>query len=474
MAADDDAAVWDRLPELLALAMALTGRPDESVELVGAAVQPSTGRRRRTALADPVVAARNRVVQRHLDRRRGPESPPPPTESSLPAELELIARQLGELTRLQRATLVLSHRERLTYAEIAGVVDRPVAAVGRSITEATSRLDAAPYEIVATLDALADAAPAADAVRPAARRHAERARHRRNRTRLAVTTGSLIVVAAVLVPTVVVPRLPVPMRSDNVWAFGAEVAPPSGWKTSAHYLAPQTEVVVINPTSGDEQSCAVEVRTATYRPDEAEDPEPSPTGSVVKVNGRPGQYLTVQESGSAVLQWSYAAKGVARVSCDGQPDANSMALRVARGVTFSETPLLVPFAYSTMPTGQAVQFIGEYDGGSGLLMLDRTSPAQDSSTGMGVQVPAESPPTAKQTTTVNGRPADIYADDGSVAVCLPVALQLACVTGYLGEPAAEQLKPLRDQVLDFATDLRFASDLADRTTWFDAREAIPH
>ncbi len=176
-----DAVAWDSAPELLALAMALTGRAGASTELVGLVLAEGD---RSSADPDPTTV-RNLLVQRFVGRR--PDSPVREAGPELPVELDRVAQSLDRLSPLQRAVLVLGYRERVTNAEIAGILDRPSATVERSLADAVATLDVAPTEIAATLDALAWQAPEPETVRPAGHR-AQRNRRTRRR-RLATLVG---------------------------------------------------------------------------------------------------------------------------------------------------------------------------------------------------------------------------------------------------------------------------------------------
>ncbi len=114
----------DELAELLALAMALTGRPGAAAELVGGALASAAGR---STDPEAQTALRNRMVRDYVETRgdSNPTDTGTNADPDLPDELAQVVARLYQLPRRQRACAVLTLRERLTHREIAGLLDRP-------------------------------------------------------------------------------------------------------------------------------------------------------------------------------------------------------------------------------------------------------------------------------------------------------------------------------------------------------------
>ena len=175
------------------LAAALVDRPTDAATLLGAGYADL--RRRQKALTrNPETAARDLVVQCFLARRRpapaGPENAPAVAPVPLPAELAEVAHRLTRLSPEQRAVVVLIRLSGLTYAEVAGLIERPVNTVGRLLGEADRLLAADAYGVRATLESLSWRVPTLAEVRVAAHRAERVAARRRRRVRLVLVAAT--------------------------------------------------------------------------------------------------------------------------------------------------------------------------------------------------------------------------------------------------------------------------------------------
>lgn len=456
-----DAAVWDEVPDLLALAMALTGRGASAADLVGQVLAPTQRARRGADFT--ARALRNQVLQRFVERRA---SLLDPAEPDLPNELAPIAHALDRLPPLQRAAVVLSYRERATLAETAGVLDRPAASVERSLAAAATIVDATPFEVAATLDALAWRCPDPETVRPAIRRHERRLRTRRRRVRGLVGAVAVAAAAAVVVPTVVIPRQSVDVRNPQEWVLGFDPRAPAGWVVSSRFLQPKSETVELT-RSGSSASCQITARASAS-------PAALPTFyRTAKVRGRPGGFANSSDhDGNLDLVWAYAPGAQASISCSDVAEPEKVLLQLARQVRFQRQPLKLPFALATLPAGYDLQFVGHQEKVWAAVLGRRDD------WGLIVALPSDRPSgQIRESETIDGRPADVYVDADGVNLCLHVQQQLACLTaqnGFGAQIGRQGQDALLRAVTQVAQTLRFPSDLPDESTWFDARDALPH
>lgn len=465
-----DPAVAEHLPGALALAMTLTGRPTTAAELVGAA---AARRSARTGSSDPATTLRNAVVHQFLGTRLGRPDPAPtdpPEAVDLPAELVALAERLDRLTLLQRAAVVLSRRDQITQAEIAGLLDRPASTVSRALAEADARLDAPTGDLLALLDRLAWAAPEPDQARTAAVRAGRQRDRRRHRVGLVVSGLVGAVVFAVLASTVIVPRLfPVPVRQSREWASGFVLPPPAGWTTSFHYLQPDRETYALSGAD-DATSCSVTAEPA--RAVEA-------SQDAVRVNGKAGWYGPSPDDGSRALTWRYATTAVVSLQCS-PTQSDQWLLELARTATFALAPFPVPYRLTGLPTGLVLAGVASYpledaaDGSASALAIAPAGTGEESEQAIYLSLPGDRPETRNpRTIRVKGSEAVLATEDGLLSLCLPVQRTNAClqtsaeVEGVDGDDRQVQ------RLTEIAARVEFAGDVNDPATWFDGREALP-
>lgn len=460
-----DAAVEEHAAELLATAMALTGRAGAAVDLVAEALTRVGGRRDRTDL-DP-AGRRELLVRQHLARRRArvpADAPTADQDGDLPAELALVAARLDRLPPTQRAVVVLTFRDRVTQSEIAAILDRSTAAVDRLLTEAVRAVDTEPVEIAATLDALAWQAPEPALLRPALLQHRRRRRARRRRVTGLLGVVAAVLAVAVLVPTVIVPRLPAYVRPDQEWSFGYTVQPPPGWTVVARYLTPVEDTTLLY--RGKDDYCQV-TTSATGTP------APVLTRRT-RVHGRPGGFAELTDGNPGLrLVWTFTPGETADVTCFDQAGQEPVLREVAAGVEFRRVPLMLPVTLAEVPRGYSLESVTDSARGSGLQLAQLGTGAW----GWSLEFPADSPGGASRSTTVAGRPAEIFADESRFVLCLKVQGRLACLEGFNAYDSIlteRRLRTLTREGARVADTLRFAPDITDRATWFDAADALPH
>ncbi len=475
MPVDADAAVNDQLPDLLALGMALTGRREACLDLVGEVVVLARPRRSGSDPSDP-VALRNLLVQRYLAGRSvtepGPHDPSDPASPS--DELDRVVARLAQLPRLDRAAVALSHRERVTAAEIAGILDRPGTTITRALNDADTRLQATPYEIVAALDRLAWAAPDPAAVRPAAVRFERRRTVRRRRLAGLATVAVAALVLAVAIPMLILPRLfPVHVRQPDEWALGYRLVLPPGWSVRARYLEFDQDTAYLVSQTNEDLTCEVTASAAGRLA------QPTPSSRPTRVHGKAGWFTGPP---TPTLTWRYAPSAVASVSCN-QIETDAFLLEVADGVTFASTSLALPFRLSALPTGYRVQGVGTYvaqtrgDADLAALLLLPIGALPTSSETIYLSVPGgDLQYPSPHTVRVEGADAVLESDDGGLSLCLPERKRTACLFATPQGPGGPRTKddPYVRRLIEIAGNLVVVADLADRSTWIDARDAVPH
>lgn len=465
-----DPATAEHLPGALALAMTLTGRSTTAAELVGSA---AARRSARTGSGDPAISLRNAVVHRFVGSRRASPDPTPTDPAptvDLPAELVALAGRLDQLTPLQRAAVVLSRREQITQAEIAGLLDRPTTAVARALAEADITLDAPAGDLAALLDRLAWAAPEPDQARAAAVRAGRQLDRRRRRVALTVSGLVGAVVLAVVASTVVVPRLfPVHVRQSREWASGFALPPPTGWAVSFHYLQPDRETYAFN-SADDVSSCSVTAepgRTVIALPE------------TVRVNGKYGWYGPSSEDGSRALSWLYAPGALASLACSPN-QSDQWLLDLARSATFAPTAFPVPYRLRNLPPGLTLSGIATYpleepaDGTASALAIAPAGAGEESPETIYLSLPSDRPETRNpHTVRVRGARAVLVTENDLLSLCVPVQRQNACLRASASADGADSDDQQVRRLIAIAGQVEFAGDINDPATWFDAREALP-
>ncbi len=491
---DVDGAVADQLPELLATAMALTGAVGAAADVVGEVMVLARRPRSGVDLIDPGPGLRNLLVNRYGAQRRvgaagprrledpaepQPEQPEQPEQPGEPDEIEEIIAGLDRLTRPQRAALLLSFRDRLTYAEIAGILDRPVGKVAHSVADAQTQLDATPYAITAAFERLGRRAPDPAQARAAKVRFGQRLGRRRRRVSVLVAAAVVLVALAVAVPTVILPWLhPIPVRAAGDWAYGYRVEAPAGFQVSQRFLERDKDSTYLVEGPNEAAGCTIEAYV-----DRPTAPASS-GGTSVKVNGRPGRIYQSEEMDGKALTWLYAPGAEATVSCGERTDPEQLLQQIAANITFTTVPLILPFRLAAPPEGYEVTAVGALaelstgePGPGSALLLSPIGAGVESEDSIFVMMPADRPEGDQvETVSVNGTKAFLETQDDVVSLCLPEQQLIACLTASSTTAVSGTSAPDLDvrRLVDLATALSFASDLTDRATWFDAREALPH
>jgi hypothetical protein len=137
----------DELADLLRWCAALSTDP---ADLAGAVVLAAGPRWSR--LVDSPPDLRELTVRTFLHTAEPADPIPRAGLERIPAELRDIVLSYDRLPRLQRAAIMLSCLEGVTYAEIAGTLDRSVARIGIEVDQALAAINTDSYAVRAALD----------------------------------------------------------------------------------------------------------------------------------------------------------------------------------------------------------------------------------------------------------------------------------------------------------------------------------
>ena len=137
----------DELADLLRWCTALSTDP---ADLAGAVVLAAGPRWSR--LVDSPPDLRELTVRTFLRIAEAAEAIPRHFTDRIPEELRVVVVTYDKLPKLQRAVVMLSCLEGVTYAEIAAILDRSSARIGIELDRALAMINADPYAVRAALD----------------------------------------------------------------------------------------------------------------------------------------------------------------------------------------------------------------------------------------------------------------------------------------------------------------------------------
>lgn len=449
----------EELPMLLRLATALTGDAAEASELVAdtlardarrletfSRLEFSEGPLRRLVLAQYLSAYRRRIPHRRPDLTPG---------------LDLLS------SPRQRAAVVLRDGLRLTPLEIAALLDRPPQQI-------QDDLAAVPDTLVGEIDALGLIAPPTEDL---LRRWASARRRTSSRRARAVALLSglaLLAAGAIVVPTVVLPGLPVTPRAPGRWHFNHEVRPGDGWRVVARGLTPRLELTELDPpgASGDPKKCVVTVHVAG-----GYDRHRTQALETTTVRGR-NAFFALDEAGSPFLAWEYGADAWGTVLCS-SADLDRAELRsIASWVRFGRSSARLAFALDQVPAGYQIAGLTEnVRSGTAEVTLGREVLQRgDVHIVLIAPLSGEDVPSRGARVTVDEVSGRLSGGSDPRLCLFRDARSLCLITFWPGgewpEPAPQPIgaEPI---LLGLARQLRFAPDLADPDTWFEAEAALP-
>lgn len=427
----------DDLESLTGLAAALTGDQEEAAQLIGETLAAAATRRRSLDRS----ALRSQLVECYLRRRRSSVVPP---GDDLRDELGAVAERLGGLSPFERAAVVLSGLHGLPLAEVAAILDTSPAKVRRRLAEAEERLAASPLTVRATLETLSWRTPDPAAIAAARFQGRRDAATRRRRVGLLALAVGVMLLAALAVPTVRMLQ-PLPVRTAGDWVLGLQLEPPPGWTTELHAVTPDQELLQLSSGS---RSCRV-VASLPSTPAEERTDQPI-QAERVWVRGRSVQYF-----GSGV-RWIYGDGGDVTLTCTDQDRAGLLSM--AERIHFTAgRPFTLPFALPQLPPGMRLVGAG-YQDQKPVIALSR----RRLDTFVLITV-VEREPTGRLT-TLDGVSYRVYADVFSRRLCRPVQSMAVCVEARDNDISVPR---------EVSRSLQLAPDLENRSTWFDARAALP-
>lgn len=428
--------------ELLALAAALTGRADGAADLVGEAIAIAGVR---SGKDEHGPTLRNLLVQRYLVRRRSALLADP-VVPDLSTDLAGISGRLDELSTLQRAALVLSVRERLTQAEIAGVLDRPVAVIGRTLGTAQVALGVSSGEIASALLVRSGRAPEPAQARRAAHQHTRvRARTRRRRGLLVVLAGAIAL--ALTGVTVVVQGGPAYVRSRGEWSYAFDFRVPPGWEVVDRSLSPDHDEMTLHATYGQSPPCIISVSTGGATP-------AIPAGRELTVDGHPGVVAPGEDHRpGSYLWWTFAPGAAAEINCVAET-SDATYLDLAHRIRFRRTTLAVPFDLTRLPADEQVRAVTVGDQTTSAWLVPRGDlDVSEQAVELSVSAEASGP-------------------DDRLRLCRNA--DRVCASSFFPRvPTPDQKNQFEVRSTTLLDRVTLAPDLTDPATWFDARQVIP-
>jgi hypothetical protein len=152
-------------------------------------------------------------------------------------------------------------------------------------------------------------------------------------------------------------------------------------------------------------------------------------------------------------------------------------LTVAGLVVPGEVPVQVPVDLSNLPAGEEVRGIYDLDGQVSLLVLPRGE-VQPSLRAVYVNVASSFSEAGygetQQSVELGTVTARVRRAGETSTICWDVGGPQACVADFITRDDPTSTREQRfERMLAIARAVRTAPDAADRSTWFDAREAVP-
>jgi hypothetical protein len=453
----------DELADLLRWCVALSTEPAELAGAVMLAAGP-----RLPQLVNSTADLRELTVHTFLRTPERTARPPRDGIDRIPEELRVVVTAYDKLPKLQRAIVMLNCLEGITYAEIAGIVDRSTARVSVEIDRALVTINADPYAVRAALDMATWHLPNSVEAARALRRHAT---VRARRTRRFGLAGMAAVTALVgLISFSAVHRPYVEPRKSGTWTFSHTVRAMPEWSIRSRTVERDWETTILraDPPSGARCSVAVGARQATWIRQLPRDPVK------VRVGARSAFFAqgVWPNRGGAMLWWEYADGALVIIECGGVSMPRKALPKIANHVVLIADPVVLPYRIRSLPqhyhiasvtkgllSNSTVAYLTRNDYPEGMLQISIRYPA-----GLPMYGVSNSELLARY---VNGR----YG-----AVCRPFGDSHVCVRGEISSPDRINIADQRGalSVIDqIVASLQLASSPTDPTSWFDAREALP-
>ena len=453
----------DELADLLRWCAALTTDPAELAGAVVLAAGPGWSQ-----LVDSPQDLRGLTVHTFLRAADPSEVVARQGLERIPDELGIVLLAYDKLPRLQRAVVMLSCLEGITYAEIAGIVDRSTARVGIELHRALATINADPYEIRAALDISTWRVPAPVDVSRALRRLTKTRTRRRRRIGLAgVAAGTAV---AVLLTSSVVHRPLVEPRQSGAWAFSHIVRPTPGWSVQSQTVERDWETTILRADPPNGERCSVSVGAAGANWVRQLPRKPTR----VWVGARSAFYAegVWPNGGGAMLWWEYADSAWVIIECGSVVAPRKALPELASHVTLTPEPILLPYRIRSVPRHYQVTAITKGLVSNSTVASLARNDYPEGIIHVSIRYPAGLPMYGVNNSSLVSR----YARGRHAAVCRPFANSHICVRGDLSTPGSMDIaaQPGAMAVIDqIASNLELASNPIDLTSWFDARDALP-
>ena len=452
----------DELADLLRWCTALSTNP---AELAGA-VLVAAGQRW-SALVESPADLRELTVRTVLQPRRAPELAVRDGIERVPDELRAVVATYDQLPKLQRAVLMLSYLEGITYAEIAGIVDRPAARVRTEVDRGLAAAGGDPYLVRAALDMASWHQPAPTEVSRAYQRQSKARASRRRRIGLVgVAVGTL---AAVLLTVSAVHRPYVEPRHAGVWTFSHTVRSLPGWSLRSRTVERDWETTVLRaePPGTGRCSVAVGASGATWVRQLPRRP------TKVRVGTRSAFYAerVWPNGGGAMLWWEYSDAALVIIECGDLVAPREVMPRIANRVALATEPILLPYRIRSLPRHYEVSSVVRGLVSNSTVIYLARNDYPEGILHISIRYPAGLPMSGNFSSFVPR-----YANGRHAAVCRPFADSHVCVRGELTTPGRIDIGAQRGAlaVIDrIAAHLEFAPNAADTASWYDARQALP-
>ncbi len=451
------------------LACALAGDTAGAAALLAAARSATErpGRRAEPGDEDDSEAAgRTALVQAYL--RTGRRPAPREAEPLPDPELEAVRSRLDALAPLPRALLVLRNLEGLTLADLARTTERSGPALTRALETATENVAATGYQL--ELVAASVRVPEPGEVETARRSLAARRRRTRTRWVLAVLVVAALVTAATVLPGMLRPDPYA--RAVGAWVYGYEIRPTPGFRVLNRFLTPETDTVRLldeNPSQSARRTCDIKASSS-------ERPTPAPAGRSARVGAFAGRFVEADRTRGPSLWWRPTPRLAMDVSCS-RDTTDDQLLAVAALVVPAEVSVLVPIDLTRLPPGEEVRGIYDLDTQIAMLVLP-PGETEESLNAVYVSVGSvfstASNRRNSRTVRLGNVTAQVQRAGETTTICWDLGGTQACVTDFItgSDPTASREQRL-ERLLAIARLVRTAPGPRDRSTWFDARDAVP-
>jgi len=385
----------------------------------------------------------------------------------MPQELRAVVAAYDQLPRLQRALLMLSYLEGVTYAEIAGIVDRSPARVRTQLDRGLAATGGDPYSVRAALDIASWHQPDPVEVSRAFARHSrERASRRRRIGLVGVAAGTI---AAALVTVSAVHRPYIEPRPAGVWTFSHTVRTLPGWSLRSRTVEPEWETTILRAERPGDGRCSVAVGASGATWVRQLPPHPSK----VRVGTRSAFYAerVWPNGGGAMLWWEYSDAALVIIECGDLATPREVMPKIGNRVALTAEPILLPYRIRSLPrhyevssvvrglvSNSTVVYLARNDYPEGILHIS-------------IRYPAGLPMSGNFSSFVPR-----YTNGKYAAVCRPFGDSHVCIRGELTTPGRIDIGAQRGAlaVIDrIASSLEFAPSATDTATWYDARQALP-